>query len=253
MNYSCPSISAGGWPGIRFSSIPESPLWSRMETRLMRWPTFSPSSWPVWRARALPSLLNCSRATLCHPPRDSATMGMNFIPCSLHSSSVFLHLLLKANVIACPGVVAAPALVASWRGCVMVTSRAASSPPAQWGRKTSAGRRLLPLSFEMKKKVFQTLSRGDKSRYCVSMNKSYMLQILKKMTWLIPTILFTINMQSLTIHLWQTNTFILPNPLHNILKISSGHGISNNVVQKFGQRCNKVANHIFQTQCIAEG
>ena len=111
----------------------------------------------------------------------------------------------------------------------------------------------LALSFEMKKKVFRTLSRGDKSRYCVSMNKSYMLQILKKMTWLIPTILFTINMQSLTIHLWQTNTFILPNPLHNILKISSGHGISNNVVQKFGQRCNKVANHIFQTQCIAEG
>ena len=103
------------------------------------------------------------------------------------------------------------------------------------------------------KEVFRTLSRGDKSRYCVSMNKSYMLQILKKMTWLIPTILFTINMQSLTIPLWQTNTFILPNPLHNILKISSGHGISNNVVQKFGQRCNKVANHIFQTQCIAEG
>ena len=103
------------------------------------------------------------------------------------------------------------------------------------------------------KKDFRTLSRGDKGRYCVRMNTKYMSQILKKITWLIPTILFTINMQSLTIHLWQTNTFILPNPLHNILKISSGHGISNNVVQKFGQRCNKVANHIFQTQCIAEG
>ena len=88
----------------------------------------------------------------------------------------------------------------------------------------------MALSFEMKKKVFQTLSRGDKSCYCVSMNKSDMLQILKKMTWLIPTVLLTINMQSLTIHLCQTNTFILPNPLHNILKISSGHGISNNVI-----------------------
>ena len=75
----------------------------------------------------------------------------------------------------------------------------------------------------------------------------------KKITWLILTMLFTINMQSLTIHLCQINAFILPNPLHNILYISSGHGISNNVVQKFGQRCNKVANHIFQTQCIAEG
>ena len=107
----------------------------------------------------------------------------------------------------------------------------------------------MALSFEMKKKVFQTLSRGDKSRYCVSMNKSYMLQILKKLTWLIPTILFTINMQSLTIHLCKIKAFILPNPLHNILKISSGHGISNNVIQKYGQRYNKVANHIFQTQC----
>ena len=129
-DYSCPSISAGGWPGIRFSSILESPLWSRMATLFTRWSTFSPSPCPVWRARALPSLRNCSRATLCQPPRDSATMGMNLIPCSLHSSSVSLHLFSNATVIACPGVAAAPALVAAWRGCVMVTSRAASSPPA---------------------------------------------------------------------------------------------------------------------------
>ena len=31
-NHSCPSISAGGWPRIRFSSILTSPLWSRMAT-----------------------------------------------------------------------------------------------------------------------------------------------------------------------------------------------------------------------------
>ena len=97
-DYSCPSISAGGWPGIRFSSILESPLWSRMATLFTRWPTFSSSPCPVWRARALPSLRNCSRATLCQPPRDSATMGMNLIPCSLHSSSVSLHLFSNATV-----------------------------------------------------------------------------------------------------------------------------------------------------------
>ena len=68
-NHSCPSISAGGWPGIQFSSILESPLWSRMATLFTRWPTFSPSSCPVWRARALPSLLNCSRATLSQSPK----------------------------------------------------------------------------------------------------------------------------------------------------------------------------------------
>ena len=101
------------------------------------------------------------------------------------------------------------------------------------------------------------------SKHCPEEIKAAIVSVWTKVTccrflkkwhdWFRLYILFTINMQSLTIHLWQTNTFILPNPLHNILKISSGHGISNNVVQKFGQRCNKVANHIFQTQCIAEG
>ena len=129
-NHSCPSITGFGWPGIRFKTIAARPFCSRIEALFTKWPVFSPSSCAVWRARALPSFLNCSRATLCQPPRDSATMGMNLIPCSLHSSSVFLHLLSNATVIACPGVAAAPALVAAWRGWVMVISRAASSPPA---------------------------------------------------------------------------------------------------------------------------
>ena len=94
-NHSCPSITGFGWPGIRFKTIAARPFCSRIEALFTKWPVFSPSSCAVWRARALPSFLNCSRATLCQPPRDSATMGMNLIPCSLHSSSVFLHLLSK--------------------------------------------------------------------------------------------------------------------------------------------------------------
>ena len=41
-----------------------------------------------------------SIATLYQPLRDSATIGTKAVPHSLHSSSVTLHLLLKATVIA---------------------------------------------------------------------------------------------------------------------------------------------------------
>ena len=86
-NHSCPSITGFGWPGIRFKIIAARPFCSRIEALFTKWPVFSPSSCPVCRARALPSFRNCSRATLCHPPKDSATIGMNAIPCSLQRSS----------------------------------------------------------------------------------------------------------------------------------------------------------------------
>ena len=62
--YNSPSTSAAGCPGIRLSSIADSPFCSRMETLLTRWSIFSPSSCPVWRARADPSFRNIFCKTL---------------------------------------------------------------------------------------------------------------------------------------------------------------------------------------------
>ena len=81
VDYTIPSITAAGWPGMRLSSMPGSPFCSGMETLFTRWSNFSASSCPVCRARAELSLWNCSRATLCHPPSDSATTGMKAITC----------------------------------------------------------------------------------------------------------------------------------------------------------------------------
>ena len=82
-NHSCPSTTGRGCPGIPFNTIAARPFCSRIEALFTKWPVFSPSSCPVCRARALPSFRNCSRATLCHPPKDSATIGMNatLVPC----------------------------------------------------------------------------------------------------------------------------------------------------------------------------
>ena len=54
---------------------------SGTDALVRRWLMVSPSSWPVCLASADPSFLSCSRATLCHPPSDSAAMGIKAIPC----------------------------------------------------------------------------------------------------------------------------------------------------------------------------
>ena len=92
MDQMIPSIWAPGWFGILFPRMAALPRWSRMLILLHRWEVASPSSWPVWRARAAPSFFTSLLASGCHPPKVSATIGKKAIPCLLHSSSAPLIL-----------------------------------------------------------------------------------------------------------------------------------------------------------------
>ena len=86
MDQMIPSIWAPGWFGILFPRMAALPRWSRMLILLHRWEVASPSSWPVWRARAAPSFFTSLLASGCHPPKVSTTIGKKAIPCLLHSS-----------------------------------------------------------------------------------------------------------------------------------------------------------------------
>ena len=63
-------------------------------------PLFLPRVANQSTAKLAELLYRHSIATLYQPLRDSATIGTKAVPHSLHSSSVTLHLLLKATVIA---------------------------------------------------------------------------------------------------------------------------------------------------------
>ena len=80
-------------------------------------------------ASAAASLRISATASSCHPPRDSTAKGINFIPWRQQSSRAPLPLffLVTATSRAWPGLAAAPATVAAWRGCITVTSQAVSS------------------------------------------------------------------------------------------------------------------------------
>ena len=101
--------------------------------------TVTLSSSPVWRARALPSLVTWAAAVSCQAPRLSTAIGMNSIPCWWQSSQDLSSFLLWAAARAWPGLEAAPWTWASWRGLMTVTSKSASFPPTQCGIKISAG------------------------------------------------------------------------------------------------------------------
>ena len=79
MDHMIPSIRGHGWFGILFPRMAALPRWSRMLILLHRWEVASPSSWPVWRARAAPSFFTSLLASGCHPPKVSATIGKKAI------------------------------------------------------------------------------------------------------------------------------------------------------------------------------
>ena len=89
-NHCVPPMADEGWPGILLRRSEESPFWRSTDALVRRWLMVSPSSWPVCLASADPSFLSCSRATLCHPPSDSAAMGIKAIPCWSQRSAVTL-------------------------------------------------------------------------------------------------------------------------------------------------------------------
>ena len=72
-----PPIAGDGWRRILFSRRADSPFCSSTDALVRRWLMVSPSNCPVCLASADPSFLSCSNPTLCQPPRDSATTGMN--------------------------------------------------------------------------------------------------------------------------------------------------------------------------------
>ena len=83
--YSTPLSAGVGWKGTRFRR--------RAAGGGNRWWIASDSSWAEWRARAEAIFFNCSTATEWNPPKDSATIGMNFKPSALQSSAAPLILL----------------------------------------------------------------------------------------------------------------------------------------------------------------
>ena len=68
-------MEAGGRFGERFKMSALRPFWSRRELFMMTWPIQTLSSVPVFLDSADPSLRNCVRASLCHPPTEFATTG----------------------------------------------------------------------------------------------------------------------------------------------------------------------------------
>ena len=139
-----PSTCAGEKFGIRLLSIAAFPFMRMMDRRVKACLKASSSSWPVCLALAPASFLTSCSAPLCHPPRVSTTTGRNLIPCLLQSSAAPAILVEYLWLRAWPGVAAAPATRAACRGLTTVTSRAASSPPAQLGMRMSAGLRSWP-------------------------------------------------------------------------------------------------------------
>ena len=140
MFYKWPSICASVLSGIRFTNKAPLPLTNRIESFWNRCDLASFSSCPVCLARAAASFWISPTAILCQPPKDSMARGMNLIPCLLQSSSNPQFFRCTATSRAWPGLAAAPAKVAAWRGWMTVTSQAVSSPPVQCGTSTSAGR-----------------------------------------------------------------------------------------------------------------
>ena len=102
------------------------------------------SSSPECLERAEESFFNSWMACWSQPPRDSKTRGINLIPWVAHASDAAVILLLYLILKAWPAKVAAPWIVASCRGLITVTSRAASNPAAHPPIYMSAGRLLLP-------------------------------------------------------------------------------------------------------------
>ena len=88
----------GGWPRCNHSVDQIAKVYHSFDQISIFLPLFLPRV--ANQSTAKLAELLYSIATLYQPLRDSATIGTKAIPHSLHSSSVTLHLLLKATVIA---------------------------------------------------------------------------------------------------------------------------------------------------------
>ena len=115
-------MCGAGGVGTRLPKIAALPRWRRMLSLPHRCLTASPSSCPVWRARAAANFPTSPTAAECQPPKDSTARGKKAMPCRLQSSAAPRAFLSKAKVRAQPGVVAAWARVAPCRGLTTVTS-----------------------------------------------------------------------------------------------------------------------------------
>ena len=118
--YSMPSMSGLGAEGMRLMRIALFPFIKSRESREVAWLQHSLSSTPVCLVIACASFFTCFSAVLCHPPRDSNAKGTKTTPCLSHSSAVPLIFRLKAKSKLWPGVSAAWATVACWRGLMTV-------------------------------------------------------------------------------------------------------------------------------------
>ena len=120
------------------------PLTRRTERCAEVWLKTLFSSWPVCLALVALSFLISVTATLCYPPKVSATIGRNRIASLRQFSDAPAIFVPYLHSRAWPGVAAAPLTLKSWRGLTTVMSRAASSPAAQLWMKSSAGRLTWP-------------------------------------------------------------------------------------------------------------
>ena len=99
-----------------------------------------PSLWPCCR----PMARMVSAASLNHPPKISTAKGMKSNPAPLQGDKWVASFREVATSSAWPAVVEASWMVRACNGEVTVTSRAASQPLDQMGRKASAGRDWVP-------------------------------------------------------------------------------------------------------------
>ena len=86
------------WAGMRLAKIAAFPRIRRTESLVKALLICSSSSPPTCLALAVASFLISSTATLSQPPNVSATIGMNLIPCCMHSSNAPRILRSKAKV-----------------------------------------------------------------------------------------------------------------------------------------------------------
>ena len=159
-----PSMWGSGAEGIRLVKIAAFPFIRSKDSLEVALLTHSLSSRPVCLAKACAILFTCTSAVLCHPPRDSNARGMKATPCLWQSSAAPLIFLSKAKSRLWPGVVAASTTVACCSGLMTITSRAASLPSAQFGRKISAG--LLSFPGKMKRPSFTGFSTAAAAIWC---------------------------------------------------------------------------------------
>ena len=94
MFYSSPSISGVGKAEVLLRKREALLLARRTARPWYRCLILSDYSCPVCLARAEPSFLICSTALSCHPPKVSATRGVNTILFSLQASADWVIFLL---------------------------------------------------------------------------------------------------------------------------------------------------------------